>query len=183
MGIYIAHNVKEADEATEKIIESKANGLIVLLTEKIEVCIGQYGYYDKGYCKANGIETYDARHLAGSVVCFPGDISLMFISWGTTSFAEEAINTLVKMLNDRGVDAIIDHNDVMVDDKKVASYAIFKELDGWVKTGVHFSVNSDIDVIEKICTKPMVKIPGQLSDYGIGAEDIQEALNLQTMKI
>ena len=63
-------------------------------------------------------------------------------------------------------------SDLLADGKKVASWARATLITGWVQTVAHFSVNVDVDLIRQICTKPMVKVPGALSDYGITAEMI-----------
>lgn len=69
----------------------------------------------------------------------------------------------------------LDGNDILLDDRKVASWASM-DHDGYITRVMHISVGMDEDLVNEICTKPMVKRPGRLADYAITSNDILSAI-------
>ena len=47
-----------------------------------------------------------------------------------------------------------------------------QNINGVVYTAIHISIGMDLDLIKAICTKPMVKTPKGLQDYGITQDEI-----------
>ena len=40
----------------------------------------------------------------------------------------------------------------------------------------HFSINMDLNLVGRVCTKPMVKTPGALGKYGVTADVLLEVI-------
>lgn len=156
--------------------EHHETGRVFLFSDSVAVCTGSVPSSDLEYCKENGIMVFPAMHLGGSIVCFPGDLSIMEICWGKSAFATEVIQSFVGYLKELGLQAEQEKNDVLVDGKKIASWARATNIEGWTQSVVHFSVGMDLEVVKKICTKPMVKVPGRLADYGITSDMIANRL-------
>lgn len=169
--IYKAVNNQSAAAAAKDLIEKQSDGLVLLFSSELAVVYGYPQYIDVNACIRSGAFLYQAWHLGGAIVCFSGDLSIMELKNGGSNFGCESISAVRDMLESRKIDALIDGNDLMVDGRKCGSWARTSDL-GYTQTVVHFSVNSDVQTIRELCTKPMVKIPGALSDYGITAEDI-----------
>ena len=157
--------------AAKNLIEEQLDGLVLLFSSELAVVYGHPQYIDVNECVRNGAFLYRAWHLGGAIVCFPGDLSIMELKNGGSNFGHESISAVRDMLESRRISALIDGNDLMVNGRKCGSWARTSNR-GYTQTVVHFSINSDVATIRELCTKPMAKIPGALSDYGITAEDI-----------
>ena len=162
--------------AAECIGEPGHEGLDVFFNEAVFLQTGVTNTSDRDAARALGIPVWQAEHLGGSIVCFPGDLSLCMTSWGMNDFGERLYAATVDFLRERGAEVTTDGNDVLAEGKKVMSWARATLITGWVQTVAHFSVNVDLDLIRRICTKPMVKTPGALSAYGVTAEELWDRI-------
>lgn len=136
---------------------------------------GSRRYVNIPFCIRCGLYSYQAAHIAGAIVCVPGDLSIMQLKIGQSDFGRNAIDAVRDYLVSCGCSAEIDGNDLMVGGLKCGSWACMIE-NGYSQTVVHFSVNVDVELIRSICTKPMVKTPGALSKYGVTAYDLLEVI-------
>ena len=179
MEIYYERDPREAERRCRELLQGRP-GLIVVRTTVPCVWTGKRNTFDREFCGAKGIPAAYGEYLGGSIVCQPGDLSVMLISWGDKcpGFAGRCMDAAAELLTEAGAEVRRDSNDLLADGKKIASWARATTRSGWVQTVAHFSVNTDLELIKRICTKPMRKVPGQLSDYGITAEDILGKLNL-----
>lgn len=179
--IYKAITNQSAAAAAKNLMEGQSDGLVLLFSSELAVVYGYPQYIDVNACIRSGAFLYQAWHLGGAIVCFPGDLSIMELKNGGSNLGCESISAVRDMLESRKIDALIDGNDLMVDGRKCGSWA--RTIDsGYTQIVVHFSINSDMQTIRELCTKPMVKIPGALSDYGITAEDIWTVVKKHTLQ-
>lgn len=169
---------KAMSYAAECIGPNGHDGLDLFFNESVFLQTGVTATCDKDAARSLGIPVWEAAHLGGSIVCFPGDLSLCLTTWGNImpDFGEQCMEAVAEQLRKAGAEVTRDNNDVLADGKKVASWARAALITGWVQTVLHFSVNVDVELIRRICTKPMVKVPGALSDYGITSEMIWDKI-------
>ena len=115
---------------------------------------------------------------------FEGDLSLLKLEHTSNStFGNRMIRIVREYLVSKGIQAKVDKNDLMVffprenKWKKCGSWAQgrMKQAE-YLQTAVHFSINVDVELIQEICTKPMVKVPGALSSFGITAQELYEVV-------
>jgi hypothetical protein len=94
---------------------------------------------------------------------------------GGDALSDKFSKALSEYLSSKGLPTVrCDNNDVMVGNGKVASGGEIC-INGFNYMGYQISVNQDIDAIKNICiSKPMVKIPKALSDFGITTEEMRE---------
>ena len=177
METYITNDPLEALRLSEECLAGH-EGLIVHIADSVFVETGAFPTCDTVVCETLGIPVCRARYLGGSIVCFPGDLSFCEISWGHSDFAPELVASATAWLQSKGLSVERDGNDILVDGRKVVSWARAATSKGWVQSVVHFSVMSDEALIQRICTKQMVKRPGALAEYGISADDILAALRI-----
>ena len=125
----------------------------------------------------DNVDVIYCQHLGGTIVGFKDGITLVsFTSRDTPPMWEEK---LTEYLKSKGLDARHEDNDVLVDGYKVSG-GFSKWLNSDMQYyGIHISMNTDLDVIRKICTKPMEKIPKGLSEYGFTRSDILSALGVE----
>lgn len=130
-------------------------------------------------CARRGLTVCKGRYLGGSIVNMPGDLSLCLTTWGDSEQAPLWVDKLAAYLERRGIAVTRDENDVLADGRKVLSWARATTLQGWCQSVVHCSVGKmDLELVRAICTKPMVKVPGSLAEFGITAEELLRELRL-----
>lgn len=177
--LYEDSNETELYYALSYLKSNKAPSITVVFpVEDLSVNYGNEEDLNKKFCDANKIQYRYENRSGGSIVFFPGNI-VTFDVYPTNNFLRqhEFLNDLVKYLNSKGIKAVTNNNDIMVDGKKVVgavSETLTGDYKGWVYFGVSISVNADAKLIDQICTKEMVKVPGALSDYGITTEDMMK---------
>lgn len=126
---------------------------------------------DEELCKQLKVGVISLPNQGGIIVSGKGSISLGHFSKNTENkHNKELTDKLINWLKTFGLNIILEGNDILVDGKyKVASSGSRRFGDILFST-FHISYNVDLDLINKICTKPMHKIPKGLQEYGI-AED------------
>lgn len=153
---------------------------IVVVNEAPCVWTGQFPTLDLGACARLGLTVAVGEYLGGSIVCMPGDLSVMQITFGRSDWAQTLAWDAFDWLTAQGLQTAKDGNDVLADGKKVVSWATATTYDGWCQSVVHFSIGPmDLSLVREICTKPMTKVPGSLGEYGITAEMLMQALEIQ----
>lgn len=152
---------------------------VVCPLEELSVNYGNNNDINKKYCDSHSILYRYENRSGGCMVLFPGNIIIHDVRPAITftlqyQFLEDFANWL-KSLNIDNVEAT--GNDVLINDKKVigaVSESLLGPYLGLMFCGISISINSDIELIDNICTKEMVKIPGALSDYGITTEEVMQ---------
>ena len=166
------------DDAAAKALSlsaAKLEGAIILRSSSTWAVAGNAKYIDHPACILRGINVFRAWHMGGTIICFPGDLSVMELKMGPSDFGQTAIQRVRDYLVSIGCQADVDDNDLIVSGEKCGSWACMSES-GYAQTVVHFSVNMDVELVGRVCTKPMVKTPGALSKYGVTADDLLEVI-------
>ena len=146
----------------------------------IEYLSANYGNeegIDKKYCDANEIPYFYINRTGGTIVMFPGNIiGDAIYATDSVEIVGTFINDIFAFLSENKLTPSFEGNDILIDNKKIIGISFKKIIDGYYYFGVSISINTDIELINKICTKPMKKIPGALSDYGITTEKVMNWL-------
>lgn len=177
MNIIYASAEECPGEAARLVLE-REEGVIVNIGDKLWCACGQFADIREDVCAENDIGILRGHWLGGANVVFPGDLSIMEVRYGPSCFGEECLRAVCRYLGeDKGLPVCIDGNDLMLWDRdtkialKVGSHG-----SNWVgeltESVVHFSINMDLSLVNRICAKPMVKTPGALSKYGVTAEEL-----------
>lgn len=131
---------------------------------------------NRQFCDSKGLIIYKTHGFGGTIVNFKDDICIGNYQPNFNNFGSDFIERLAKWLNTKGLNAIVDNNDVLIDGKyKVASY-MSQYVNGCLYTAIHISVNMDLGLINSICTKTMNKIPKGLIEYGITSAEINQTI-------
>ena len=174
MEIHETHDNAAAMEYAAGCLSRWHEGLDVFYNETTFLQTGVLETSDVAAAQAMGIPVWQAEHMGGSIVCFPGDLSLCLTTWGGSDFGERLFAATAEYLRGKGVEVTTDNNDVLVNGRKVMSWARGTTREGWCQTVAHYSVHIDLDIIRQICTKDMEKTPGALSTYNITADELFE---------
>ena len=178
MEIYKAETAADFERYANECLEGH-EGIVIHVSDKPSVWTGQLPTIDKAACEENGLFIGTGKYLGGTIVNMKGDVSICHTSWGVTDFAPDIVDRFAEYLAERGISVTRDENDVLAGGKKILSWARATTLQGWTQSVIHFSVGKiNLKLIKAICTKPMVKKPGSLSELGVTTEDVLNFLNL-----
>ena len=173
------YSIKDWCEKLPKYIAEKKERVGIAVTKDIEVSYSANCDFNKEYCDANNIPYFYRRGNGGTIVCAKGNVCIGFI-YDNRKYKKimlaEMLNELAAYFRSCGLSATRNRNDILVDGYKVASgMAVNLSPDyRWTSEAAQISVNQEIDLIKKICTKPMEKEPKGLSEYGITTEEIAQ---------
>ena len=139
------------------------------------VYVPRRGVVDEQLCYDLGYDVYESQHGGGVIVANKGDIDIAYFGKTRNGFSQSFIEAFVAWLKKKGLNAEYYDNDILVDGYKVCG--VGTRTHGDIDyTVVHVGINTNLDHIRRICTKPMKKVPKGLGDYGITAEDIKAVL-------
>lgn len=164
----------EAIQEFKRLSALQEDAIICGLVEKTCVFPGQ-GEINKSYCTKNKIEIIDLQNKGGVIVASPGDVEIAIMLKNPNKLIlQKYLIKLVHFLRDKGLQARFVGNDILVDGYKVCGFGFNPDMNGMGFYTIHIAVNVDLEKINKICKKPMNKIPKGLADYGITTEEIKE---------
>ncbi len=157
-----------------KIIVNQKHCIVFGIQETGVVVVPRAGKVDEQLCYDMGYMVYEAFNLAAGVILTnAGDFEIGHFGAPENGWYKRCTESLVNWLSQKGLNVTTDNNDILVDGYKVASTCVtrYGDID---YTGGHIGINTKLEDIKKICTKPMVKVPKGLSEFGITTEEVKE---------
>lgn len=152
---------------------SKKHGFAYGKHNKKLVFIAKPDAVDRELCADLGYEVMETMHTGGVVVVAEGDVSVIhFGNIGDRCMLDFA-EYLVEQYKARGLNATFNGNDVLIDGYKISGLSATPYGDIQYST-IHIGVNTNLDNIKAICTKPMAKVPKGLSEYGITTDEVEQ---------
>lgn len=168
------YNQKEAYKELYKIIHKDVEGGFIGVVEETAVHHGYEEEFDKNAAKEYNIPIYDIKRGGGAFVTSPGDVVYCyFIKTKQKNLNKELGGFIKEKLQQRGITSANLDNDLLIDGFKCAGFMDVC-INGRYFYGGHISINCNLELIQKICTKKMEKIPKGLSDYDISTENVIE---------
>ena len=137
------------------------------------ICAPERIDLDEQLCYDLGYRIYELLYHGGAIVVEEGDICFAYFGRSGNTFKEDILNYVVNWLKEKGINATIDKNDVLVDGCKCLGIGHNKHGVVDFYTG-YIGVNPNLENIKKICNKPMAKTPRGLGEYGIDTEQVRE---------
>lgn len=172
MRIYRAESAAEFAEYAHSFLALGWAGCVYHISPDRSVWTGQLPTLDPDACARHGLTVGQGQYLGGSIVNMPGDLSICITTWGNSELAPRIVERMTERLRELG-EVSMDENDILLEGKKVVSWARATTVKGWCQSVIHCSVGPmDLDLVREICTKPMEKVPGSLGDYGVTAEEL-----------
>lgn len=129
--------------------------------------------YNKEYVEENKLQTIQPSHAGGTLVLFPGDQAITWIS--STSILTEVLDGIVKYFNSIDIKATLDGNDVMLDNNKLFGTMSY-EIGNRYYEGMFLSYTIDIEIIKNVCTKEMKKVPLGLNDLNVNKKELNQII-------
>ena len=164
---------QDAVATIQSFISNKKHGFAYCTHDRKSVLIAKPDAVDRTLCAELGYNIMETKHTGGVMVVGEGDVSVIhFGEIGNTAMHEFAVY-LVEQYKNRGLNATFDGNDILIDEYKISGLSATPY--GHIQySTIHIGVNTNLEDIKTICTKPMVKVPKGLSDYGITTDEVEQ---------
>lgn len=144
-----------------------------LIVDTPIVLVHRKSQVDEELCQKLGYYVIESFNNGGTIVSNPGDFMIAHFDRPQNGWYAKFVSYFVNWLKNKGLNAELVNNDILVDGYKVCGTCIttYGRVD---YTGFAISVNVNLDDIKAICRKPMQKIPKGLSEFGITTEDVEQ---------
>ena len=128
---------------------------------------------DEALCEEMGYDIVESYNNAGTIISNAGDVLIGHFAQPDNGWYDRFISHFIEWLINKGLNAVYESNDILVDGYKVCGMCItrYGRID---YTGGIISMNVNLEHIKAICRKPMKKVPKGLSDYGITTEEVKK---------
>ena len=166
-------NSQDAVATINDFILTKRHGYAYCVHDEKSIFIAKSDEVDRELCAKMGYMVLETMHTGGVVVVSEGDISVVHFGEIGNDWMHRFAKYLVEYYKTKGLDATFDGNDILIDGYKISGLSA-TPYDNIQYSTIHIGINTNLDDIKAICTKPMVKIPRGLSEYGITTEEIEE---------
>lgn len=170
VGIYsypiIYYKITELhDNIRQEEILNRASGELktvlnvgAFFAEETRVYYGEMGFNGKDYLDEHHIPYIHLTYPMGSIAGSPGDLNLD-INFCTHNEQPESVIMLCKAMRNLGLNAIIDGNDILIDNKKCCGCTT---LHGYINkqyttSYIHISFTVNEELIDIVRVKPKVK--------------------------
>lgn len=154
-------------------ITNEEEGLLYFIAERTIAFPGFNNFVDKELCKSNDVKVIELPNEGGAIISSEGSISIGHFSKDfNNTFNKDLTYNIINYLKNLGLNVSLNENDILIDNiYKVASSGS-RRFGNILFSTFHISNKVDLDLIKKICTKPMNKIPKGLTDYGLTANQL-----------
>lgn len=158
-----------------ELIKTRTNVLAYSVTDYDCAMTGGHNEIDEDLCKELGYLMCPTPHHGGNLIAHAGDLGFYYFSETEDNFISNFISFFVEWLKSKNLNATYDGNDILVDDYKVCGMSL-QIINNFFVAGAHIGVHTKVDNIKKLCTKPMVKVPKGVAEFGLTTEDLLEML-------
>lgn len=154
------------------ILKNQVEDFFIATIDNTIVHYGEDGGFDADKIVELNIKYYNLKRKGGAIVASPGDVVYCFTSKKEyPHFDTQLRKFLFKKFLHFSKDVKEVDNDLLVEDRKCTG-TMHQTIEGLHFYGGHISINCNLSLIQRLCTKPIKKVPGGLSTYGITTEDV-----------
>lgn len=172
---------KDLDDNTG--FENDFVNILAYFHNSTQVYYGDMGIKNEEYLEEHGINCMKLSYGSGNIVALKGDLDLS-VNSPNEETGLEIMKIVCEILREKGLNAYIDNNDMMIDGKKFSGCVRCTKLEGedmpW-KFYSHISFNLDRELIEKIRVKPTDKDIISINEVlpGFTAEELLDLIKLK----
>lgn len=163
-GILYINDMKNLPNAIRNAIVHQIETFMFVSVNTLTVFSGKDGQIDLDYCKTNKIDIIDMQAPGGAMVGGEYDLGIVVIS-SQRNLYERLLDKLIEEIKKDYPDTIKDRNDIIVNGYKVCGGG--SGQNGEMRLyGYLISFIADINEINNISTKEIIKEPKGLSELG-----------------
>lgn len=167
-----------AEAAVKRVWAAGEESCVCSVADAPCAIVGNGGGSDEAEARRLGILVVHMGNEGGTIVANAGDVDIGIFTdgYGGDGIRDRLIGLIADEVKvNTGAVMTLDGNDHMVGGKKVIGHGS-RMFGGVLYTAIHISIYTDLPLIRQICTKPMAKTPGALSDFGVTTEFVVQAL-------
>lgn len=150
---------EESVDAIGYAITNKITTMLMAIPNKTVAYVGNSTVINKDYCDANDIPVKVLNRGGGVIVSNPADFAYVYITQHE-NMLDLFLDKSLAILQMGGKEVVVDGNDFLIDGYKVAAIGTV----GNYAYCTQFSFSVDIEKINAISTKPMIKQPKGISE-------------------
>lgn len=120
----------------------------------------------------------ETNHRGGPIVGFPDSVCLVafYHDGNKPTWRDDLYNFLIR----KGLNTKKTSNDITVDGFKVSGYSSqYLGIDNLVYATFFVAFNVNLEDINTVCKKKIVKVPKGLDEYGITRQEVLDALHVK----
>ena len=154
-------------------IQGGLHRIAYVVVERPVAIVHRKSQVDEALCESMGYDVVESYNNAGTIISNEGDVLVGNFAQPENGWYDRFIAYFIDWLKAKGLNAVYESNDILVDGYKVCGMCItrYGRID---YTGGIISMNVNLEHIKAICRKPMKKVPKGLSDYGITTEEVEQ---------
>ena len=174
--------IKDWCESLQHTLTERKEKFDVAVADELTVAYGWEDDCNKKYCEEHNILCLDRKGDGGTIVFEKGNIGVAFIynnqkykRWMLVKFLDD----LCEYFINKELNATRSRNDILIDNFKVISASSYNLPPDykWSYETIQISINSNLETIQNVCLKEMVKMPRPLSYYNITTEEMLDFID------
>lgn len=170
--------VKDITNELNEHIQNKIEETIYCIHEAPLVFVSKTNEINYKELEKSNVIVCPSQNFGGTIVASAGDMDMAIFKFNGWHVGSEFLKNIKEKLDKYIPNLSIDKNDLIAEGKyKLISYASVNAGNNLIYTCVHISFNPNVELINKICSKPMKKTPRGLYRYGITNEIMETLLN------
>lgn len=160
-------------DVVSDIIKNQKEAFVYCVADESCAVIGSNGGADVTKIENIGIRKVGINHEGGTIILSPGDVEVGIFTKGYVGnkYRDSIVSEILSVLKQNGFEAVVSGNDILVNDKKVVGFGS-RMFGNILYTAIQISVGINLDLIKVLCTKPMIKQPDGLKNYGVKTQDV-----------
>lgn len=173
----IKSTLVNSEEVINNVLIQQKEAVVYCIPDDYCVVIGSNEQVNWDAVYNLGLKYGNVNHEGGVIVTSPGDVEIGIFTKGYhgQDIRNAIVEKIIAKLAENNIYAQISGNDVLINGRKVVGFGsrMFGDI---LFTSLQVSVNVNLELIGAVCTKPIIKIPDGLSNYGITTEFITNAI-------
>lgn len=158
-------------------IKEQKEGFFYFIPNKTAIFRGYNNLLDENLCKELNLDIIELNNEGGIIVSGKDSIAIGLLSKNIDNKYNEMItNILVDYLKQNNINVDLMGNDILIDNKYKVASSSTRRFGDILFSAFHISFNVDLDLINKLCKKPMVKVPKGLDDYNINKSELSNII-------
>lgn len=158
------------------VISNRKQCFVYGIPDNNYVFPGTNNIIDEKFCTSRDVKLLPIPNQGGVIVLSKGDVEIGIFKDNGWDVCENYMKALCDKLKEKVTNIEVDGNDLIIDRKYKCVGSSSRNLgdakNPYIYTAIHISLSVDLELIQHICKKEMVKIPKGLGDYGITTEEI-----------
>lgn len=167
-------------EGFHNVISNRKQCFVYGIPDNNYVFQGTTAMCDCEYCEENNIKILPIPNEGGVIVLSKGDVEIGIFKDNGWNVCSNYMKELCERLKEKVPNIEIEGNDLIIDGKYKCAGSSSRNLgdakNPYIYTAVHISLSVNLELINHICKKEMIKIPTGLGQYGITTEDLVDII-------